>query len=84
MRCPYCKSEKTKKICRDRGRELWKCERCGKMFYDRVKYRRLSEEQKELIEKMYAEGKGIRAIARVLGVHPQTVNYHLKKSSSSC
>ena len=36
------------------------------MFYDRVKYRRPNEEQKELIEKMYAEGMGIRAIARVL------------------
>ncbi len=78
MRCPYCESRDTERKHRDRGRYLWQCHSCGKMFYDRVKYRRLSEEQKRLIERRYAEGMGIRAIAREIGVHPQTVNYYLK------
>jgi len=47
------------------------------VFYDKVKYRRLSEEQKRLIDKLHEEGMGIKAIAKVLGVHPQTVNYCL-------
>ncbi|NPB04590.1 MAG: hypothetical protein GXO39_09325 [Thermotogae bacterium] len=44
------RSERTTKIKRDKGGTL-KCSRCGKVFYDMVKHRRLSEEKKGMIEK---------------------------------
>jgi len=43
------------------------------------KYKRLTEEQKELIARMYEENIGQRAIARVLKVYVQTVQYHIRK-----
>ncbi|EJF05981.1 transposase, IS30 family [Thiovulum sp. ES] len=42
-------------------------------------YKRLTEEQKELIFKLHDENIGQRAIARTLGVYLRTVQYHLKK-----
>ena len=42
-------------------------------------YKRLTEEQKNLIYKLYEEKMELRKIARVLGVELRTVQYHLKK-----
>ena len=42
-------------------------------------YKRLTEEQKNLIYKLYEEKMKLRKIARVLGVELQTAQYHLKK-----
>jgi hypothetical protein len=43
-------------------------------------YKRLTNEQKELIYKLYEEKMELRKISRVLGVHLRTVQYHLKKT----
>ena len=45
----------------------------------RKKYKRLTEEQKELIARMNEENIGQRAIARVLKVYLRTVQYHIIK-----
>lgn len=44
-------------------------------------YKRLTEEQKNLIYKLYEEKMELRKIARVLGVELRTVQYHLKKNA---
>ena len=44
------------------------------------KYKRLSEEEKEWIEKLYNEKMELRKIARVLGRHLRTIQYYLKKT----
>jgi len=44
------------------------------------KYKRLSQEQKEMIFKLFAEKMELRKIARVIGVELRTVQYHLKKT----
>jgi hypothetical protein len=45
-------------------------------------YRRLTQEQKELIYKLYEEKMELRKIARVIGVTLRTVQYHIKKKDS--
>jgi len=47
------------------------------------KYKRLSEEEKEFIEKLYNEKMELRKIARVLGRHLRTIQYYLKKNSKN-
>ena len=42
-------------------------------------YKRLTESEKRLIGKMYEENIGQRAIARVVGIYLNTVQYHIKK-----
>jgi hypothetical protein len=43
-------------------------------------YKRLSQEQKDLIFKLYEEKMELRKIARVIGVALRTIQYHLKKT----
>ena len=42
-------------------------------------YKRLTEEQKNMIFKMFEEKTELRKIARILGVELRTVQYHLEK-----
>ena len=44
------------------------------------KYKRLTQEQKEMILKLYEEKMELRKIARVIGVELGTVQYQLKKT----
>ncbi len=44
------------------------------------KYKRLTQEQKEMIYKLFLEKMELRKIARVMGVTLGTVQYHLKKT----
>ncbi len=44
------------------------------------KYKRLTQEQKEMIFKLFSEKMELRKIARVIGVELGTVQYHLKKN----
>ena len=44
------------------------------------KYKRLTQEQKEIIFKLFSEKMELRKIARVIGVEWGTVQYHLKKT----
>lgn len=43
-------------------------------------YKRLTNEQKELIYKLYEEKMELRKIARTLGIRLYTVQYHIKKN----
>ena len=47
------------------------------------KYKRLTQEQKEMILKLYEEKMELRKIARVIGIELGTVQYHLKKNSKN-
>jgi hypothetical protein len=44
------------------------------------KYKRLTQEQKDMIYKLFVEKMELRKIARVMGVTLETVQYHLKKT----
>jgi len=43
------------------------------------KYKRLPEEIKRLIKRMYNENIGLRVIARVFKITLRTVQYHIEK-----
>ncbi len=60
--------------------QRYRCQECKHYFTNQEKYHRLSDDTKELIDKMYEEKGEQRKIARVLGVSLGTVQYHLKKS----
>ena len=47
------------------------------------KYKRLTQEQKEMILKLYEEKMELRKIARVIGVELGTIQYQLKKNSKN-
>jgi hypothetical protein len=44
------------------------------------KYKRLTQEQKDMIYKLFVAKMELRKIARVMGVTLGTVQYHLKKT----
>jgi IS30 family transposase len=43
-------------------------------------YKRLTEEKKEMIYKLFEEKMELRKIARVIGVNLGTIQYHIKKA----
>ena len=51
-------------------------------FFQYRKYKRLTEEQKNIIFKLYEENMQLRKIARVIGVELKTIQYHLLKKGS--
>ncbi len=46
-----------------------------------VKYKRMSQEEKELMYKLFEEKMELRKIARVINRALSTVQYHLKKTN---
>jgi len=83
MECKKCKSNCIvkagfKKLAEGKV-QRYRCQDCKHYFTNQEKYHRLNEETKELIERMYDEKGEQRKIARVLGVHLKTVQWHLKK-----
>jgi transposase-like protein len=83
MKCRKCGSEHVVKAGLKRLAEgkvqRYRCQECKHYFTGQEKYHRLSEEKKELIDRMYEEKGEQRKIARVLGVNLKTVQWHLKK-----
>ena len=52
----------------------------GKKYRKYKPYKRMSEEEKQLILKLYEEKMELRKIERVIGVELRTIQYHLKKN----
>jgi len=84
MECKKCKSKHIVKAgfkqLTEAKVQRYRCQECKHYFTNQEKYHRLSDDTKELIDKMYEEKGEQRKIARVLGVSLGTVQYHLKKS----
>jgi insertion element IS1 protein InsB len=86
VRCPHCQSEEGVKYGRaSNGKERFRCQqraRCGRTFLHTYAYLgRVPEVKRQIIE-MTLNGSGVRDIARVLRVGPNTVLNELKKSPS--
>jgi transposase-like protein len=84
VRCPHCQSEAVVKYGKtSTGKERFRCQqsaRCGRTFLRTYAYPgRLPEVKRQIVE-MTLNGSGIRDIARVLRVGPNTVIKELKKS----
>ena len=86
IRCTKCSSQNCvkagfKKVVSGKV-QRYKCNDCNRYFTGAERYHKLSEEEKELIFKMYEEKGEQRKIARVLGVGLATVQHHLKKTQN--
>jgi transposase-like protein len=84
VRGPHCQSEAVVKYGRaSNGKERFRCqqsEQCGRTFLQSYAYPGCLPTVKQQVVEMTLKGSGIRDIARVLQVGPNTVIKELKKS----
>ena len=84
VRCPHCQSEAVVKYGKtSNGKERFRCQQregCGRTFMGVYAYPGRRPEVKRQMVEMTLNGSGIRDIARVLQVGPNTVLRELKKS----
>ncbi len=66
MQCPKCGSEHIRKNGHRRGKQNHICVRCSRQFIEQYTSQGFSLEIKQLCLKMYVNGMGLRAIARVV------------------
>jgi transposase-like protein len=85
LKCPFCGSEDVRPYGSSNGKKRYACnnEACShKTFYAEYSYNGCKPEVKKAIIKWAADGAGIRATARQLGVSPDTVMKELKKKKN--
>jgi transposase-like protein len=69
MKCPRCNSEKiVKNGSIHNGKKKYMCKDCGRQFVKDPANKPISEEKKELIDKLLLEKIPLAGIARVTGV----------------
>ncbi|NJM86201.1 MAG: IS1 family transposase [Hydrococcus sp. RU_2_2] len=73
MQCPQCKSSQNKKNGFRRSKQSYKCKACGCQDVGNPQKKRYSPEVKQLCLKMYLNGMGFRAIARVTEIDRATI-----------
>ena len=87
VQCPHCQSEAVVKYGKaGNGKERFRCqqrEQCGRTFLRSYAYPGCLPPVKQQMVEMTLNGSGIRDIARVLHVGPNTVMRELKKSRRS-
>ena len=85
VRCPHCQSDAVVKYGKaSNGKERFRCQqsdRCGRTFLRSYAYPGCLPTVKQQIVEMTLNGSGIRDIARVLQVGPNTVLKEIKKSA---
>ena len=80
MNCPQCKSSRNKKNGFRRGKQSYRCKDCGCQYVENPKPRAYPNEVKQLCLKMYVNGMGFRAIARVTDIdHGTIINWVKEK-----
>jgi|SRR5882724_3091391 transposase-like protein len=83
VRCPHCQSEEVVKYgTASNGKERFRCQQvgtCGRTFIRAYAYPGRVPAVKRQIVEMTLNGSGVRDIARVLQVSPNTVIGELKK-----
>ena len=80
LRCPHCGSNWTPKDGHSRGKQTYRCRDCHHRFTPEGNRHYFPEATRRQALDMYAEGTGITAAGRVLGVKPATVFSWVKKS----
>ena len=69
MECPRCKSEQIiKNGSIHTGKQKYMCKACGRQFVENPKHPGISDETKELIDKLLLEKLPLAGIVRVTGV----------------
>jgi insertion element IS1 protein InsB len=73
MHCPQCNSSENKKNGFRRGKQSYQCKNCSYQYVETPKARGYPVEVKKLCLKMYLNGMGFRAIARVTQIDHTTI-----------
>ncbi len=69
MRCPNCQGTQIiKNGTIHNGKPKWKCKTCGRQFVANPSHQRISDDTKQLIDKLLLERISLAAIVRVTGV----------------
>jgi transposase-like protein len=82
LKCPFCGSEDVRPYGTSNGKKLYACNNpaCSpQTFYAEYRYNGCKPDAKKAIIKRAADGAGVRATARALGVSTDTVIKELKK-----
>ena len=83
MNCPECDSERIRKNGFRHGKQNHKCKDCGRQFVANPQtHRGYSDDVRRLCLKMYVNGMGLRAIARVTDIHHTTILHWVKQVST--
>ncbi len=83
MKCPHCESTQTSKNGHRRAKQNYLCKHCGRQFLESYSPKGYSDDAKKICLKMYLNGMGFRAIARVTGISHNTVINWVKQSENS-
>ncbi len=83
MYCPKCKSSQSKKNGFRRGKQSYRCKNCGCQYVENPKPTAYSQEVKQLCLKMYLNGMGFRAIARVTDIDHATIINWVKETGET-
>ena len=83
MHCPKCKSSQKKKNGFRRGKQSYRCKNCGCQYVENPKPRGYSNEIKQFCLKMYLNGMGLRAIARVTEIDHTTIINWVEEAGES-
>ena len=82
--CPNCKNNIiVKNYKNSAGSQRYKCKHCNKYFVESPKKAPISEEKKELINKMLNERTSLRGICRVLRISFSTLQRYVNNVYSN-
>ena len=79
MKCPNCQSEQIRKNGHRRGKQNYQCKSCGRQFITNYSSKGYPASTREHCLKMYVNGVGFRAIARITGINHNTIIRWVKK-----
>jgi insertion element IS1 protein InsB len=83
MRCPKCESSRYKKNGLRRRKQSYKCKDCGYQFVENPISRGYPPKVKQICLKMYLNGMGFRAIARVTEIDHTTIINWVKEAGAT-
>ena len=82
MMCPKCKCEEYQKSGIVKGKQRYKCKKCGYNYRTEKYYKYYSDEEKKEALRYHNEGVGFRRIGRLLGMDPKSVINWVKKAAN--
>ena len=84
MTCPRCSSEKiVKNGSIHNGKKKFLCQTCGRQFVDNPQHQPISEETKQLIDKLLLEKIPLAGIARALDISEKWLQDYVNQKYAS-
>ena len=80
MKCPRCNSQHiVKNGHTHRGKQSFKCRDCSRQFVIAPRHQPISEDTRELIDRLLLEKISLAGIVRATGVSPRWLQYYVNK-----